>query len=221
MTEIAALSSQGAAATAARQLASPTLGQQDFLRLLSAQLQNQDPLKPLDNAEFLSQMAQFSTVSGIDRMNATLDGMAGGQRGTGIAMAAELLGRQVLVPGSVTRPDAAGAVHGAVTLDKAAEGLVITWSDANTGAILHSQTLGPQAAGTVEFGWPGVPADKVADRSTISLSVSALRGGATSLEAPQVYARVLSATTGAAASDVTLQVEDFGLLDGLEIERFR
>lgn len=220
MNEIAAISATGSA-SAQRALATPTLGQQDFLRLLSAQLQNQDPLKPLDNAEFLSQMAQFSTVSGIDRMNATLDAMAGGQRGTGIAMAAELLGRQVLVPGSVTRPDAAGAVHGAVTLDAPAEALVVTWSDAATGEILHSQTLGPQAAGTVEFGWTDVPADMVAGRSAIGLSVSALRDGATALEEAQVYARVLSAQAGATGSDVTLQVEDFGLLDGLEIERFR
>jgi flagellar basal-body rod modification protein FlgD len=220
MIEITGLSSQGSA-TATRPSTTPSLGQADFLRLLSAQLQNQDPLKPLDNAEFLSQMAQFSTVSGIDRMNATLEGMAGGQRGTGIATAAELLGRQVLVPGSVTRPDAAGAVHGAVTLDKPAEALVVTWTDAATGAILHSQTLGAQAAGTVEFGWQDVPADMVAGRSAIGLSVSALRGGATALEEAQVYARVLSASTGATGSDVTLQVEDFGLLDGLEIERIR
>jgi flagellar basal-body rod modification protein FlgD len=220
MTEITAVSAQGST-TVTRQSTTPTLGQEDFLRLLSAQLQNQDPLKPLDNAEFLSQMAQFSTVSGIDRMNATLDGLAGGQRGTGIAMAAELLGRQVLVPGSVTRPDAAGAVHGAVTLDKPAEAVVVTWTDAGTGEILHSQTLGPQPAGTTEFAWQDVPPEMAAGRSAIGLSVSALRGGAASLEEAQVYARVLSANTGATGSDVTLQIEDFGLLDGLEIERFR
>ena len=64
MTDIAAIGATTASATRSAATGSPNLGQADFLRLLTAQMQNQDPLKPLDNAEFLSQMAQFSTVPG-------------------------------------------------------------------------------------------------------------------------------------------------------------
>lgn len=53
-----------------------TLDQSDFLALMSAQLKNQDPTKPVDNSEYVAQMAQFSTVSGIDRMNDTLSAIA-------------------------------------------------------------------------------------------------------------------------------------------------
>jgi len=65
------------AQTAAAKPHKTSLDQADFLSLLSAQLKNQDPTKPVDNAEYVAQLAQFSTVSGIERSNATLDTIAG------------------------------------------------------------------------------------------------------------------------------------------------
>jgi flagellar basal-body rod modification protein FlgD len=220
MTEIA-ITGAGTAPRSAAAAAAPGLGQADFLRLLTAQLQNQDPLKPLDNAEFLTQMAQFSTVAGIDRVNDTLGSMGAGLRDTRLAMAAELLGRSVLVPGSVARAGPDGAVRGAADLDRAAEALVVTWSDAATGAILHSETLGPQPAGRVPLVWDTLPPGLAETRAAVAVEVSALRSGQTAPVAPMVFARVLSAEASAAGADVTLQVEDFGALSSLEIEAFR
>jgi Flagellar hook capping protein - N-terminal region len=101
------------------------LGQQDFLTLLTTQLRNQDPLKPMENGEFLGQMAQFSTVSGIDRVNETLGSLGAGMRDMRIAMVSNLLGHSVLVPGTVTRPDSDGAIRGAIDLPEAVDAVQI------------------------------------------------------------------------------------------------
>ena len=93
---------------AARETGERALGQKDFLQLLTAQLQNQDPFAPMENGEFLAQMAQFSTVQGIEDVNSTLSGISNQIGSNRIATGASLLGQQVLVPGAVARPDASG-----------------------------------------------------------------------------------------------------------------
>lgn len=198
-----------------------TLSQNDFLTLLTAQLQNQDPLNPMDNTEFVSQMAQFSTVSGIDQINATLSGLSGSTRDMRISMAANLLGHSVLVPGALAYPDDTGALRGAVDLDRRVEALTVTYMDAQNGAILHTQNLGAQPAGLTGFEWSDLPADVRDNRDAVRVSISAIEDGTPVVLDPQVYARVLSARAGAASPDVTLDVEGFGALDSLEIVSFR
>jgi flagellar basal-body rod modification protein FlgD len=197
------------------------LGQQDFLTLLTAQLKNQDPLKPMDNAEFLGQMAQFSTVSGIDRVNETLSGFGSGLRDMRISMASNLLGHSVLVPGSVAYPDAEGAIRGAVDLPASVQSVIVTYSDARSGALLHSQSLGSQSPGMLGFEWTDLPGSITGSRSPVRVSLSATQNGETVTLDPQVYARVLSANAGAGRDDVTLQVEGFGAINTLEVEGFR
>ena len=74
------------------------LGQADFLRLMTEQLKNQDPLKPLSNNEFLGQLAQFSTVQGIQDLNAGFGGLQSALGGDQVLRAASLVGHEVLVP---------------------------------------------------------------------------------------------------------------------------
>ena len=73
------------------------LGQEDFLKLMTTQLQNQDPFAPMENAEFIAQMAQFSTVTGITDMGQTLKNMSGQLSEFRIATATNMLGNSVLV----------------------------------------------------------------------------------------------------------------------------
>jgi flagellar basal-body rod modification protein FlgD len=221
MTQIASIAAAGPAAQPASAARGTTLGQKDFLTLLTAQLRNQDPLKPLENTEFLGQMAQFSTVAGIDRLNETLGGHGAGLRDMRVAMAANMLGHSVLVPGSVARPGPDGTIRGAVDLPQSVEALVVTYADARSGAILHSQTLGPQPAGLAGFEWADLPPAMVADRTAVRVSLNATADGRAQNLDPKVYARVISASAGAQADDVTLQIEGFGALNTLEIESFR
>ncbi len=198
------------------------LNQADFLTLMTAQLKNQDPLAPMENGEFLAQMAQFSTVAGIDRVNNTLSGLSGGMRDFRMATATNLLGHQVLVPGNLARPDADGAVHGVVDLPDDAESVIVTYSDPVTGEILHSETQGQQSAGLMGFSWTDLPAGYAETRQAVRVGVTVVGENGTQEIGPSVYARVLSARAGAAGSDdITLQIEDYGALNALEVEAFR
>ena len=82
-----------------------SLGQEDFLKLMTTQLQNQDPFAPMENGEFIAQMAQFSTVTGITEMGQTLKGLSDKLNEFRIATASDLLGNSVLVPGNLVRPN--------------------------------------------------------------------------------------------------------------------
>ena len=214
-------SSAAAAATATGTASSGALGQQDFLTLMLAQLKNQDPMQPMENGEFLAQLAQFSTVSGIEKVNETLSSFGDGMRDFRIATAANLLGHQVLVPGNIARAGADGTVNGVVDLPQDASSVVVSYSDANTGALLHTQTYADQTAGLMGFSWSDLPPGMAEARTPVRVSVSATTASGTAQVGPSVFAKVLSARSGATGTDLTLQVEDYGALDALEIEAFR
>lgn len=201
---------------------SGALGQQDFLTLMLAQLRNQDPLQPMENGEFLAQLAQFSTVSGIEKVNDTLASMGGGMGGDfRIATAANLLGHEVLVPGNLARPSKDGSVNGVVDLPADASSVVVSYSDSKTGALLHSQTFADQPKGLMGFSWSDLPAGIADSRTPVRITVSATTSQGTAQVGASVFARVLSASTGTTASDMTLQVEDYGALNALEVETVR
>ena len=79
--------------------ASSADGEQRFLRLLVTQLGNQDPLNPLDNAQLTSQLAQMSTVSGIEKLNAAFSSLVSQSAASQVLQSASLIGRSVLAPG--------------------------------------------------------------------------------------------------------------------------
>jgi flagellar basal-body rod modification protein FlgD len=129
-------------------------GQDRFLTMLIAQLKNQDPLNPLDNAQLTSQLAQISTVQGIERLNTTLAALAGSFQAGQSLQAAGLVGRQVLVTGDRMELSAAGA-RAAFSLPQSVDHLTISVTDAS-GSVVHRVELGAQAAGTQIFEWDGM-----------------------------------------------------------------
>ena len=131
------------------------LGQEDFLQLMLAQLRHQDPLQPLENGDFLGQMAQFSTVSGIQDLNETFSHFASSLQSNRALQASSLVGRAVMVPTSQARLEAGGSVSGAVELSEPASALTITVSDAS-GQTVRSFELGPQTGGVARFTWDGL-----------------------------------------------------------------
>ena len=96
-----------------------SLGQAEFLQLMTTQLQNQDPFAPMENGDFIAQMAQFSTVTGITEMGSTLQGIADQLGEFRIATAANLLGSSVMIPGNAARADENGEIHGMLDLPSA------------------------------------------------------------------------------------------------------
>jgi flagellar basal-body rod modification protein FlgD len=98
-------------------VAAPSLGQADFLRLLTTQLKSQDPLSPMDNTAFVAQMAQFSQVSGIAEMNATLKSLTTQLGDDRLASATALVGKAVAADGDFARVQSLSrSAAGAITL---------------------------------------------------------------------------------------------------------
>ena len=110
----------GAATTAKK---ADTLGQADFMRLMTEQLANQDPLKPLSNSEFVAQLAQFSTVQGISDLNTTVNGFTASLTGDQVLKGASLVGHSVVVPSESLALPASGNATGLVMSPGARIGL--------------------------------------------------------------------------------------------------
>lgn len=198
------------------------LGQQDFLKLMTAQLQNQDPFSPMENGDFIAQMAQFSTVSGIEQMNRGLTGLADQMRQMRIATASNLLGHSVLVPGNLARADAEGQIHGVIDLPQASSSTRVSFSDAETGELYHTQMLGAQRAGLVGFSWLDLPPAVIEGRRQIKIEATVNMGDGEESLGPSVYAKVLAAAAGSDTVDrVMLDVQDYGELAVTDTTRFR
>ena len=151
----AASAAAQAATTANAGKGQTTLGQADFLKLLTAQMSYQDPFNPVDNTQMVAQMAQFSSVAGISQMNTTLSAIATKLGATSTADAMNYVGKTVLTQGKTAYARSAGGIAGAVELDSAATDVQVTIADAN-GATLKTLSLGPQPAGTVNYDWDGI-----------------------------------------------------------------
>jgi flagellar basal-body rod modification protein FlgD len=154
-----------------------------FLKLLVAQMQNQDPLSPMDNAQVTSQMAQINTVSGIEKLNTTVQALSAQFAQTQAVQGAALVGKDVVVAGNrldiVATADASGAVanvaQGGFELSGAADAVKVEIL-APSGAVMQTINLGAEGAGMHSFDWP--PARRqtpAASRSASALSAAASR----------------------------------------------
>ncbi|MDB4234925.1 flagellar biosynthesis protein FlgJ [Sulfitobacter sp.] len=208
--------------TAEQRGSSDKLGQDDFLQLMTAQLQNQDPFAPMENGDFIAQMAQFSTVSGIEEINQNLSALSSDMKQARIATASTLLGHSVLVPGSIARPDTNGEIHGVFELPQAASATRVSYTDASTGEMLHSEDLGPQGTGLVGFNWTEIPVNLRETQRKIKVDIAANTGKGMESLGLSVYAKVLSASSfGDESTTATLDVQDYGTISANNIERIR
>jgi len=154
-----------------------TAGLQDrFLRLLVTQMKNQDPLNPLDNAQVTSQLAQISTVSGIDKLNATLNSMSSSFLASQSLQASGLIGHAVLAPGNSMLLQSGGGAAG-MDLAQAADHVSVTIRD-SAGQIIKTIDMGAQDAGIHTFPWDGsTDAGGHAKDGAYTFQVAAVQGG--------------------------------------------
>ena len=201
---------------------SDKLGQSDFLKLMTTQLQNQDPFAPMDNGDFIAQMAQFSTVTGIQDMNGALGKLVEEFDQARIATASNLLGHSVLVPGNIGRPDDEGQLHGVLDLPEATISTQLNYVDADTNNSLFKEDLGPRAAGLVGFKWSDIPEEILASNKRIKIEALIDTGNGPEQLSPSIYSKVISASVGTGETkQVLLNVEDYGDLDVSSAVNFR
>lgn len=159
------------------------------MKLLVAQLQTQDPLNPLDNAAVTSQMAQISTVQGIEKLNQTMTSLSGMYQTSQTVAAAALIGRITLSDGNQMQLSSGKAIAG-VELAKDADTVEIKVNDKN-GNVVYTEKLTSQKAGVMQFQWDGKNNDGVAQADgPYSINVSAKANGDAVNATPLAYSKV-------------------------------
>jgi flagellar basal-body rod modification protein FlgD len=192
--------------------ASQTLGQADFLRLMTAQLKNQDPFSPVDNTQMVAQMAQFSSLSGITEMNSTLKAIADRLGGASATDALAYVGKTVLTEGDVAFGRTDGGIAGAVELDQDASDLKVTITDAN-GAVLKTLNLGATTKGTTSFDWDGkTEAGADAGAGPFKVTATASNAGKAVTSRTLVWAPVTSVSNPGSGTPI-LNVAGIGPVD--------
>ena len=197
-----------------------SLGQEDFLKLMTTQLQNQDPFAPMENGEFIAQMAQFSTVTGITEMGQTLKGLSDKLNEFRIATASDLLGNSVLVPGNVVRPNKDGEVHGIIDLPSPSSETSVSFFD-SSGELVHSVDLGSQGRGLVGFEWKGIPKNILDKDEPLRVEAYINTGKGSEGLAPSVFSEVIAASLDTKGRGVTIDVKDFGEMAAADVIKFR
>lgn len=150
--------------------------QDRFLKLLVTQMKNQDPLKPLDNAEVTSQLAQISTVSGIDKLNSTLQQLVTSAEDNRSVEAMGLIGHKAFVPGTSIKLNGDGAIAG-IELAQPVDQLKVTILD-SAGIAIRTMELGAQPTGLSTIAWDGnTDSGTKAVDGDYTFAVSAKQGG--------------------------------------------
>jgi len=131
------------------------LNQEDFMKLMLQQLKSQDPFKPTDNTQFIAQMAQLSSVTGISEMKNSLNDVVDSLRSSQVLSASNLLGREVLVAtDKFNLADGSAGVIGQIDLAKAAQQVDIEIRN-SAGEVVRRMQSGAQSAGPLQFAWDG------------------------------------------------------------------
>ena len=154
MNEISSLEDSRVFAPPPSQAERDELGQEDFLTLMIAQFRNQDPFEPMDNGDFLGQLAQFGTVSGIEQLNSSFAGLTGSIQNDQALQAANLVGHSVLAGTDVGYLPGDGHLAGAVELNSSVSNIQVEITDV-TGRLVQKLELGEHQRGLARFEWDG------------------------------------------------------------------
>ncbi|MES2117506.1 MAG: flagellar hook assembly protein FlgD [Pseudomonadota bacterium] len=189
-----------------------------FMTLLVTQLKNQDPLNPLDNAQVTSQLAQLSTVTGVNKLNTTLESLKSSYQSSESMQATSLINHGVLAPGNQLTLSGGKAVFG-VDLATAADSVQIDVKN-SSGAVVHSIAMKGVDAGTLPLVWDGKLDDgtTVAPDGNYTFAVTATTGGKALTDATGLtFGTVASVSTGSAG--VKLNVPSIGQLSMSDIKQ--
>jgi len=170
-----------------------------FLKLLVAQMQNQDPLSPMDNAQVTSQMAQISTVSGIEKLNRTVEGLSGQFAQLQSVQGAALVGHDVVVPGNALQI-ADGMGEGGFELAGPADQVKVEIL-APSGQVVDTLQLGAQGSGLHSFEWN---AGSATAASGLKFRVTATSGATASTPTALMRDRVVAVSTGGSTFSLEL-----------------
>lgn len=184
-----------------------------FLKLLVAQMQNQDPLNPMDNAQVTSQMAQINTVTGIDKLNTSVQGLSGQFVQMQALQGAALVGHDVVVPGNKISV-ADGVAVGGFELANPADNVKVEVLSPG-GQVVDTLQLGAQPSGTGSFEWN---AGSVTTGSAYTFRVTASKGTVNTAATTLVKDRVDAVSTS--GNTLNLELENSGTVAYDKVRQF-
>jgi flagellar basal-body rod modification protein FlgD len=186
---------------------STSLGQADFLKLMTTQMTHQDPSSPMTNGDFISQMAQFGTVSGIQSLQASFSSFANSITDSQALQATSLVGRKVSAPGTQGLLAAGSNITGDINLSSSSPDVKVQVTDSSTGQVVQIIDLGAQAVGSVPFTWDGKNSNGVlASPGVYKIQATANIAGANTALVTDIDSMVDSVSVGANGSGVKVNL---------------
>ena len=196
-----------AAAKAAPSKATSGMGQQDFLKLFTTQLQNQNPLDPTKNEAFVAQLAQFSQLEATTNMATQLTSFVSSQSGDRMLTGAALIGKKVALEDVPVVLAGGQPVQGLISLPNGASGMKLEVLD-KSGAVVRQQIIGAQPSGEVTLTWDGKDsAGNLVPDGAYSFKATVTAAGATNLVPVKTLSTVRSVSQTDAASELMVMVD--------------
>lgn len=198
-----------------------TLGQNEFLQLMTTQLANQDPLAPMENGEFMGQIAQFGTVNGVNELLTSFQDLSTNLQSSQALQASNIIGRQVLVNHNQGYLPESGSLLGAVELESSSSAVTLNVYD-ESGELLANVELGAQQSGVVPFSWDGTMIDgQRASNGRYRIEVEAVYGDTTESITPQVVDQVRSLTLGGVGREMLVELENLGTVSFNQVNQIQ
>ena len=193
------------------------LDQDAFLELMLTQIQHQDPLNPMESAEFFSQMAQMSTVQGISDLNTSFSAVSSSLQSSQALQASTMVGNTVLVPGDKSALVSGGQITGAIDLNNSTSNLLLNITDA-TGQSVRQVDLGSHGGGLAKFTWDGLDNNGNAlPGGTYSIQAAALISGEAVAQPVLVNAKVDSVSLSKSGGEPLLNLNGLGTVSISEV----
>lgn len=189
------------------------LTQEDFFSLLTQQLAYQDPFKPVENAEMVSQMTGFSTSEGIAELNNQMTGLNDIMASNQALQASTLVGQQVLTPGNKIYSEGGQGGIGEINVDSPTKTVTVRITD-QVGQLVKSIPLGDLGNGAKTFEWDGTDTagNPVAD-GAYTISASGNQDGTATSVGVSTYARVQSVSLNNAGGEAQVNLAGLGSIN--------
>lgn len=195
------------------------LGQEDFLTLMISQFQNQDPFEPMDNGEFLGQLAQFGTVNGIEQLNSSFAGLQNSIQSEQALQAANLVGHSVLARSDTGFLSDDGRIAGAVELNASVSNIEVDITDVN-GQVVRRLNLGEQPPGLARFEWDGSDVEgRQVEPGHYQVQTRVIQGSYIESAETLLEANIESVSLGGPGQGLTLNLQGGDTLSLGEIRR--
>ncbi|EXJ16905.1 flagellar hook assembly protein FlgD [Imhoffiella purpurea] len=186
------------------------LGQEEFLNLMITQMTNQDPMSPMENTDFIAQMAQFSSLTGIQELTTAFETLSQSLLQGQALQAASLVGRDVLIPSETADLEEGEGINGAIMLDSSALDVTVSIKD-SAGQLVRTLDLGTLSAGVQDFAWDGYTEDgELAPEGTYSFEIVGQVDGASNAYVPLLQGEVQSVFTDSVDGSLILNLKELG-----------